>query len=482
MTRPATVMVARSLVIRLEPGSAIAVAKVGDEERSVALEPGKRIILGNDEDADLRLDDPTVSRAHASLTLETAEVRVHDLGSTNGTWYEGARLTEALLPVGATVQVGHTRVHLRPREAELHSPKTRTSFGEMVGQDPRMTEMFALLADVAAVDATVIVTGETGSGKELVARALHDASPRARKPFVVFDCTATPRDLVESALFGHVKGAFTGATAARDGAFRRAQGGTIFLDEIGELPLDLQPKLLRVIEGRTVQPVGGDEPHKLDLRIVCATHRDLKAEVRAGRFRADRYFRLAVVQVHLPALRERSSDIPVLARHFSRSFAEQAGKPPPRLDEDGLAKVADYAFPGNVRELRNLVERALSLAKGGTVDLAEQLPREVTEVSRARPVSHSGSRPIPMPVLDTRERIEAARLAVVDALAQPHSFKDAKGLVVDAFERAFLEGVLAKSGGSLSRASQLAMMDRKHLRELARKHGLRSDAGGDEGG
>ena len=432
-------------------------------------------MLGNDEGAGLRLDDPTVSRNHASLTLESGDIHVCDLGSTNGTWYEGARITDALLPIGSTVQLGHTRVLLRPREAELHSRQGRTTFGDLVGEDARMTEMFALLADVAAVDATVIITGETGTGKELVARALHDASPRARKPFVVFDCTATPRDLVESALFGHVKGAFTGATAPRDGAFRRAQGGTIFVDEIGELPLDLQPKLLRVLESRTVQPVGGDEPQKVDVRVVCATHRDLKAEVRAGRFREDLYFRLAVVRVHLPALRERPSDIVVLARHFARSFAEQSSRASARLDEAGLAKLADYRFPGNVRELRNLVERSLSLAKGAVVDLSAQLPAgESTLAAAPKPTSRTA------PPESAQARIEAVRLAVVDALAEQHAFKDAKALVVEAFERAFFEGLVAKAGQSLSRAAQLAQMDRKHLRELLRKHGLRSEVPGEE--
>ncbi len=469
-------MVAPSLVVRLDPGVVVAVARSGASERTVALEPRRRLVFGNDEAAGLRLDDPTVSRNHAAFTFDNAEIHVEDLGSTNGTWYEGARITDARVPIGATVQLGHTRVLLRPREAELHSRQARSSFGDMVGEDARMTEMFALLADVAAVDATVIVTGETGTGKELVARAIHDASPRARKPFMVFDCTATPRDLVESALFGHVKGAFTGATAARDGAFRRAQGGTIFIDEIGELPLDLQPKLLRVLESRTVQPVGGDEPQKVDVRVVCATHRDLKAEVRAGRFREDLYFRLAVIKVHMPALRERPADIVVLARHFARLFSDQSSRASARLDEDGLVKLADYRFPGNVRELRNLVERGLSLAKGPTVDLSTHLPQgESTQVTTPRSLSKSE------PADDAKGRIEAARLALVDALAEPHAFKDAKTMVVEAFERAFFEGLVAKAGQSLSRAAQMAQMDRKHLRELLRKYGLRNEAPGDDG-
>ena len=290
-----------------------------------------------------------------------------------------------------------------------------------------MRELFAMLADVAPLDATVIIGGETGTGKEFVARALHDASARAGRPFVVFDCTAVPKDLIESALFGHVKGAFTGATGSRQGAFRRAHGGTIFLDELGELPPELQPKLLRVLEGR-------------------------------------------IVKVHLPPLRERPDDIEPLVRHFVRQL--RASEP----TLEGFDALRRYAFPGNVRELRNLVERAVSLSKGRVVDLAVHLPSDEA-------IAGPGQRAVGFADIDVATAIEDSvgelRAAAADALGDDHAFKDAKAIVVDAFERVFLAGVVRRAG-NLSRAAQAAQMDRKHLRDLLRRHGLRVEGGADE--
>jgi DNA-binding NtrC family response regulator len=463
-----TVMVASSLVTRIDPGAVRVTSVVDGRERVVLLKAGQELLVGTGEDAALRLDDPTVSRAHAKLTGVPAGVRVVDLGSTNGTFYEGAQVHDVVIPLGANIKLGNAIVHLRPQESELHSRRPDadkvTRLGGLVSGDERMKEMLTLLRDVAPLDATVIIEGETGTGKELVARALHDASTRNRMPFVIFDCTAVPKDLIESSLFGHVKGAFTGATDKRQGAFRRAHGGTIFLDELGELPLDLQPKLLRVLESRTVQAVGGDEPEKVDVRVVCATNRDLKEEVRAGRFREDLYYRLAVVKVQLPALRDRPDDIEVLARHFATAFAE--GKAAPALV--GFEQLRGYEFPGNVRELRNLVERAVSLTKGDVVDLAKFLP----EPSTRRAVSATQSAEAELVV---GSGVEEVRAAAADAFSSERSFKDSKALVVDAFERAFLTSLMKKNG-NLSRASQAAQMDRKHLRELLRRHGLRDDS------
>jgi DNA-binding NtrC family response regulator len=418
-----------------------------------------------------------VSRHHLRLQGGVAGVRVVDDGSTNGTWYEGARVRDVVVPFVAGLVLGAARLRLAPVESELRPARgdhaadaARASFGGLVGGDPRMRELFAMLADVAPLDATVIIGGETGTGKELVARALHDASARAGRPFVVFDCTAVPKDLIESALFGHVKGAFTGATGSRQGAFRRAHGGTIFLDELGELPLELQPKLLRVLEGRTVQAVGGDDPERIDVRIVCATHRDLKAEVKAGRFREDLYYRLAVVKVHLPPLRERPDDIEPLVRHFVRQLRASE----PALE--GFDALRRYAFPGNVRELRNLVERAVSLSKGRVVDLAVHLPSDEA-------IAGPGQRAVGFADIDVATAIEDSvgelRAAAADALGGDHAFKDAKAIVVEAFERVFLAGVVRRAG-NLSRAAQAAQMDRKHLRDLLRRHGLRVEGGADE--
>jgi DNA-binding NtrC family response regulator len=471
-------MVAPSLVTRLDPTSFNIVAIIEGKERTAVLVPGQELLVGTGDDCGLRIDEPTVSRHHVRLSGELAGVRVVDQQSTNGTFYEGAQIHDVTVPIGAKLKLGNMTLHLRPKESELRregASGQAAQLSGLVAEDARMREMLSVLKDIAKLEATVIVEGETGTGKELVAQALHEASPRASKPFVVFDCTAIPKDLVESSLFGHVKGAFTGATATRQGAFRRAHGGTIFLDEIGELPLELQPKLLRVLESRTVQAVGGDEPEKVDVRVVCATNRDLKAEVKAGRFREDLYYRLAVVKVQLPALRDRTADIEVLAHHFAQAFREQnagahsKGGDLPKLE--GFARLRDHNWPGNVRELRNLVEQALSLWKGsGPVDLGKGVPDpdpEDTDHDRLRPTIPS----------EARERVDAVRAAVADALASPRPFKDAKALVVESFERAFLEALMQKAG-NLSRASNAAQMDRKHLRELLRRYGLWSEAAG----
>jgi DNA-binding NtrC family response regulator len=463
--RGVTVMVATTLVTRIDPSAVHVVAVTGGKETAKLLRQGEEVVVGVGEDAGLRIDDETVSRMHATFKLEALGVRVVDMKSTNGTFYSGAQIREATLPIGSVLTLGNATVHLRPHESELRGGRAVNPVGQLgglVGEDSRMKEMFALLKDVAAVDATVIIEGETGTGKELVAQALHDASPRAQRPFVVFDCTSIPKDLVESILFGHVKGAFTGATDKRVGAFRRAHGGTIFLDEIGELPLELQPKLLRVLESRTVQAVGADEPEKIDVRVVCATHRDLKAEVRAGRFREDLYYRLAVVKVQLPPLRERPDDIEVLAKHFARQFGSEG------VRLDGIDALRKHEFPGNARELRNIVERALSLVRG---DRAVDLSKFIQTTSEDEPTHPSGNIVVPA---EAKERIDGVRAAVEEALASQKPFKDSKALVVDAFERAFLEHLM-KGAGSLSKAAQTAQMDRKHLRDLLKRHGMRGD-------
>ena len=476
-SRDVTVMIAPSLVTRIDPSTVTVVAVIAGREHSTTLRASQPLVIGNPhgevaDDIGLQLEEPTVSRTHVRLTGELGGVRAVDLGSTNGTFYEGAQIHDVTVPIGARLKLGNVTVHLRPRESELRRTAAAgpaAQLGSLVAEDARMREMFALLKDIAPLEATVIIEGETGTGKELVAQALHEASQRRTKPFVVFDCTSIPKDLVESSLFGHVKGAFTGATGPRQGAFRRAHAGTIFLDEIGELPLELQPKLLRVLESRTVQAVGGDDPEKVDCRVVCATNRDLKAEVRAGRFREDLYYRLAVVRVHLPPLRDRPSDVEVLANHFARSFAEQhVGRALPILH--GMERLRKHAFPGNVRELRNLVENALSLWKGaGPVDLAKGLPE----------AEHEDPHMMDVPS-ESRGRVDAVRAAVAEALATPRPFKDAKALVLESFERAFLEALMAKAG-NLSRASNAAQMDRKHLRELLRRYGLWSEATGSDG-
>ncbi|MCP4500197.1 MAG: FHA domain-containing protein [Deltaproteobacteria bacterium] len=421
----------------------------------------EEVIVGASEEADLHVEDPTVSRRHVRITCYAGGARIEDLGSTNGTFYERSQVMQVAVPFGSTVMLGKAQLKILPHEKEVEAnPSPVSSFGDLVGEELRMRQVFSLLADIAPTDATVVVEGETGTGKELVASALHSRSPRAKSPFVVFDCSSVPRELIESALFGHTKGAFTGATQTRQGAFRKAHGGTIFLDEIGELPIDLQPKLLRVLEGRTVQAVGGDSYERVDVRVIAATNRYLKDEVRQGNFREDLYYRLAVVRIALPPLRERVEDIPVLANVFLEKIAAEGAS----FASEDWDEVKKFPFPGNVRELRNLVERAVSFHRTtGPIPLAKWLPQEDDE--------HMSSSQIPVEnATDVKNLTEVLSAAM--ALDSGLSFREAKAKVVEAFEQQYLSALLDETSGNISRAAALAKMDRKHLRDLLKKIGL----------
>jgi len=446
----------------LEPDAVrVVVVNTVSKGQAIVLRGAEDIVVGASDEADLHVEAPTVSRRHARITCVAGGAKIEDLDSTNGTFYERSQVKEVTVPFGSTVMLGKALLKILPQEKEVEaSPSTVASFGDLVGEDVRMRQVFSLLGDIAPTDATVVVEGETGTGKELVASALHDRSPRAKHPFVVFDCSAVPRELIESALFGHTKGAFTGATQTRQGAFRQAHGGTIFLDEIGELPLDLQPKLLRVLESRTVQAVGGDKYERVDVRVIAATNRNLKDEVRNGKFREDLYYRLAVVRISLPPLRERADDIPVLANFFLQKASGNTGEP---FADDDWDEVKAYPFPGNVRELRNLVERAVSFHRGGgSIALAKWLTEDGDDPPRTAHLSGVGE--------------EAAALAHVfeDALnlEEGRSFKDAKAMLIEAFEKQYLKSLLDETSGNISRAASMAKMDRKHLRELLKKNGL----------
>jgi DNA-binding NtrC family response regulator len=319
----------------------------------------------------------------------------------------------------------------------------------MIGSGPRMREVFEAIQKVAETDLTVLVRGESGTGKELVAQALHHRGARSSRPFVAVNCAAISRELVESELFGHEKGAFTGADARRTGRFEAASGGTIFLDEVGDMPLETQAKVLRVLQERKLERVGGTRSVPVDVRVVAATHRDLEREVREGRFREDLYFRLAVVSIDVPPLRERREDVPALAGRFLEQIAQRAAHASGALSPEAVARLVAHDWPGNVRELRNVVEQAAVLANGPEIAAADL---------GLDPEAGDGSEAL-LPRFDPGEV----------------PFSDAKRRVVSAFERAYLLGALRRNGGNVSRTARTIGMVRQSLQQKIREHDLRSE-------
>jgi transcriptional regulator with GAF, ATPase, and Fis domain len=404
---------------------------------------GPEARVGTGKTAHLVLFDPAVSRHHLTIRLEADGVRVVDAGSRNGTLLDGVRIFDAYARPESVIALGTTTMKIHPSTGVIEIPlSARERFGGMLGKSPAMRQAFTLLERVARTDTTVLIEGETGTGKELAAEGLHEESPRSGGPYVVFDCSAVSPNLIESELFGHVRGAFTGAVTDREGAFEAADGGTLFIDEIGELPLDLQPKLLRVLERREIRRLGASEPCIVDVRIVAATHRDLEAEVAAHRFREDLFYRLAVVRVELPPLRRRGDDVGLLVDHFAREL-ERRGQG--RLDAATRAKLLAAAWPGNVRELRNGVARAIAL--GG----AAPSPRATT-------VADGGDRAIDLTV----------------------PFHDAREAMVEAFERAYLLHALRACDGNATKAAELAGVNRKLLQRAIKKYELRAALVDDE--
>jgi len=409
--------------------------------KGTSLPVADRIRIGKAPDNDLVLADDTVSRHHCELYRASDGIHVRDLGSTNGTKVQGARVSEAVVGPGTVLKVGEVEVILRVgvRTVEV-LPSDKTYFGEAIGQSLSMRTIFGVLERIAPTVATVLFQGETGTGKDVLARATWTESDRAQKPFVVVDCGAVSYSLIESELFGHERGAFTGAVAARQGAFELAEGGTVFLDEIGELPLDVQPKLLRVLETREFRRVGGNRVLKTDVRVVVATKRNLEREIEAGKFREDLYFRLAVVPLTVPPLRARREDIPLLVEGILKA----GGRDLAVSDETMQALVA-HDWPGNVRELRNVLDRAIYLARAaGQSELTlVSLP---TAGSAAGDVFH----------------FDAAK-----------SYRETRARYDAEFERRYVKWLLARHGSNVSAAAREAKMDRKHLHDIAKKHGLR---------
>ncbi len=360
----------RAPFTRQRPGGTFVVVSGTDRGRQVRLKE-QAIVFGSAPSSDLVLSDTTVSRRHAIATLENGDVIVRDQGSTNGSFIQGSRFKEISIGFGAEIKLGRTLLKFLPDEEVVKPVEAATDeFGSLLGRETKMRQLFALLADIAPTTSTILIEGETGTGKELVAEEIHRHSGRAKKPFVVFDCGAVPRELIESALFGHIKGAFTGAVGDRKGAFAEAHGGTLFLDEIGELPLEMQPTLLRVLDKRAVRQVGGNHYEQVDVRIVAATNRDLHDEVARKAFREDLYYRLAVMRVQLPALRDRGADVNLLVDAFIKRLG---GGRTLNVRSEDMQRLRAHAWPGNVRELRNVIERACVLTRDEWLNLDDAL-------------------------------------------------------------------------------------------------------------
>jgi DNA-binding NtrC family response regulator len=413
------------------------------------------IRIGARRGNDVQLTDSKVSGLHCEIRLDDRGYRLRDLDSTNGTYVSSLRINDVYIQAGAQIALGGTRLKFEPLGESVEIELADTDrFGSMIGRSVKMRELFARLEKLARTDTTVLVTGETGAGKELVAEALHDHSPREKGPFVVLDCGSIPPNLIESELFGHERGAFTGATSSYAGAFERAHGGTVFLDEIGELPLAMQPKLLRVLERKEVRRVGGAKTIEVDVRIVAATNRDLGVEVNRGRFREDLYYRLAVARVHVPPLRERKDDLPLLIEHI---LATTPGGETASIAQETIDLMMKHDWPGNVRELRNVIERAVLLA---------ETPESEAALRRAPP-------PVPaktdMTPSTTASSPDASMTVPVD-IATP--FKVAKQNVVSEFERRYISKLLAHHDGNISAAARAAGIDRMSIHKMLHRLGL----------
>jgi DNA-binding NtrC family response regulator len=408
---------------------------------------GPKLRIGKAPGNDLCLPDPTVSRFHCVLERSERGLLLHDLDSSNGTHVAGCSVQSAFVQPESVIRLGQTVLKL----IELDGERMPVRPAQLLGASVATTKLVMLLPQLARAGATVLLEGETGTGKSMVAELIHRMGPRASGPFVVVDGGALAPSLIESELFGHERGSFTGASARRMGAFEAAQGGTVFLDEIGELPLELQPKLLRALEERVIRPVGGTRTVHLDVQVIAATNRDLRQAVQHGSFRADLYYRLEALRLTIPPLRERREDVPALVAHFCRSSGVSVSA---ARVEALQAEFSRQSWPGNVRELRNAVERALLLGVMSSVDAPSMEP---TLPGAADPTLREQAAGVaPRPWSD----------------ASPTSFRAAKEAAVAEWERDFLERLMRETDGNISRAARLVHVDRGHLRDLLRQHGI----------
>jgi len=402
------------------------------------------LLVGKGASAGWRLTDQTVSREQLRLELASDGILIHDGGSKNGTWLGGIRVHKVLVTQDVAVRLGATTISIQLDAANSSLLLSNApQFGGAFGQSTAMRHVFASLMRASSSDVTVLMEGESGVGKEVLARALHEHSSRNHKPFITVDCGAIAPNLIESELFGHEKGSFTGATHTRQGLFQQADGGTIFLDELGELPIDLQPKLLRVLEQREVRPIGATGFRRVDVRVIAATNRVLTDRIKDGTFREDLFYRLAVVRVRVPALRERSEDIPLLANRF---LCEITGDATAALPDDVLTMLSAYNWPGNVRELRNAVTRfgVLNVRnRAELLDITQQLQRNSA----------------------TRPEEDLSTL----------SYFDARQHVLEQLESSYFPAVLKRAGGVMSHAAELSGMSRSSFYRMLERLGRRPE-------
>ncbi len=426
-------------------GGTVRLAGTDTPVHTVDVDP---VIVGRDPGVDLSIADPEVSGSHCELRAVGEGVLLKDLGSTNGTFVGPLRVREVLLTTATEITVGSARLLFEPTAKRRVEVGYQERFGSLVGESPKMRRVFSVLDKVAATPLSVLILGETGTGKEVVARALHDASPRAQKPFVVVDCGSIPPTLAESLLFGHERGSFTGANERRKGALAEADGGTLFLDELGELPLEMQPKLLRALAERQVRRVGGNAFEPIDVRVVAATRRDLSAEMNAGRFRSDLFFRIAQVRVEMPALRERLGDVPQLVQEICRrvGHAEHAAAVNAWIE----SRMPGYDWPGNVRELVNVASVAATLAGSAADD-------------------GTASEAIDDVLLLTREPGGSAG-AGGGAGGPQSAFGEAKRTAIAAFERSYFTTLARGASGNVSEMARQSGMERHHVRAYLRKY------------
>jgi len=435
---------ARARVPTVTPDGVALVVTSGAAKGVRIVVPGREgaiVRVGKASTNDLVLPDDTVSRVHFTVERTAEGLRVADAGSTNGIRIGGADVKEALVGVGTLLRAGDVEllVTVEARDAVL-PPSESDRFGLARGATQVMRRMFRILERIAPTPASILLLGDTGTGKDVLARSIHQKSARSDGPFEVVDCGAIARSLIESELFGHERGAFTGAVSTRAGAFERAAGGTLFLDEIGELPLDLQPKLLRVLEAREFRRVGGSKTMTADVRIVAATTRDLAAEVAQGTFREDLFFRLAVVPLDVPPLRSRREDIPMLVD----ALLENVGAAPDRRPSpEALSALMAYDWPGNVRELRNVIERGLHFSSTG-FELTGFPPKRA-----GASAGWSGS-----------------------SFDPSTSYRENRSRIEVEFERGYVAWLLDRHDGNVSAAAREARMDRNHLTDLATKYGI----------